>query len=160
MTTTFTDAIGRIVATVHGGTEGSDAMTMVFTDGSQLKLWHSQDCCESVRIIDVVGDWDDFIGQELLIAEERVDPPEAPPSTGASYESGTWTFYTFRCIKGSMDLRWLGSSNGYYSEKVTTEFVEPQSFSEMAEHVARGIIESRMRAQEVKPGVTRKPRRD
>lgn len=84
-----------------------------FSDGSHAKFYHEQDCCECVEIEDVNGDWDDLIGNPLLVADERVSYGETD-----DYDSETWTFYTFRGIGGSVDVRWHGSSNGYYSESV------------------------------------------
>jgi hypothetical protein len=69
-----------------------------------------------VSIEDIVGDLDDLIGAPLLRSEERT---QDDPSR--EYDSGTWTFYEFATIKGSVTIRWYGSSNGYYSESVSFE---------------------------------------
>jgi hypothetical protein len=80
---------------------------------------HHQDCCEHVYIEDICGDLSDLEGVELAVADEVVNRPELSEDDEDYYhESQTYTFYKFRTIKGSVDIRWHGSSNGYYSESV------------------------------------------
>lgn len=94
----------------------SDEKIHFVSDDRKFEMLHHQDCCESVYIEDVNGDLMDLVGSPILVAEER---EENNPEAG---ESGTWTFYTLRTNKGSVDIRWNGESNGYYSESV--DFVE------------------------------------
>lgn len=104
------------VSTIASNDEHADLVAIVlrFADGSAMMLWHDQDCCETVYIEDINGNWDDLIGRPLLVAEER-------SSGKMDVECGDeqWTFYTFRSEAGSVDVRWIGSSNGYYSTSVS-----------------------------------------
>ena len=88
-------------------------------EGDSFTFYHDQDCCESVYIDDICGDLDDLLGSPILRAEARISLNETPlKETEYMDDSNTWTFYEFATIKGSVTVRWWGSSNGYYSESV------------------------------------------
>ena len=92
---------------------GNDALYFEQEDGVQFVLTHIQDCSEDVKIESIDGELDDLIGAPLLMAEEAVKVGGEP-----TLESGTWTFYKFATVKGYVTVRFLGWSNGYYSERV------------------------------------------
>jgi hypothetical protein len=52
---------------------------------------------------------------------EEVSSEKIPDHYDTYYDSSTWTFYKFATMKGSVTVRWLGTSNGYYSEGVSYE---------------------------------------
>ena len=77
-----------------------------------LEMIHHQDCCETVYLADVVGTFEDLIGYPLLeVSESIVDIATEDMSSTASY-------YNFKTVKASVQLRWVGESSGYYSETV------------------------------------------
>ena len=102
------------------GSVGSGELLFVTAEGKRFMFAHQQDCCERVDINDIVGDLQDLVGSPLLIAEEVSGATEPDEE---HYESYTYTFYKFATRKGYVDVRWLGESNGYYSESVEL-FVE------------------------------------
>jgi len=107
--------IGKTILAVEGMKEGNKEI-IFRTDGGVLKMYHWQDCCESVYLEDVTGDPSDLIGGIVSVAEERTE------TRSGGYAVYEWTFYTIRTSKGDVDLRWYGSSNGYYSTSVYLEW--------------------------------------
>lgn len=109
------DIVGMTMTSVENK---GDELVFTSTDGKSFKLFHPQDCCESVSIESVVGDLSDLVGEPLLIAEKSTGETPADYTFEYEPESYTWTFYKFATRKGYVDVRWLGESNGYYSESV------------------------------------------
>lgn len=108
----------------------NDYESLIFKchDGSEYTMHHHQSCCESVYLEDINGDFSDLIGSKILQAEES-----SSDATGHNdhCESATWTFYKLATIKGYVTLRWLGESNGYYSEGVDFEISKEPNIKEL-----------------------------
>ena len=107
----FSSLVGRTLSAVD---HSDEHILFVFEDGANgMLLIHDQDCCEDVRVEDIVGYLGDLVGTPILRAEESSgDAPQ-------EYGSGTWTYYKLGTVKGDVDIRWIGTSNGYYSEGVS-----------------------------------------
>jgi hypothetical protein len=114
--------LGETLTDISGLEVGSDEVRFTTESGRTFRMYHSQDCCESVSVNEIVGNVSDLIGSPLLKSEDVSSADFPPPENPDSY---TWTFYHFATIKGYVTLRWLGESNGYYSEGV--DFVENRS---------------------------------
>lgn len=114
---------GKVLTEIRGAQAGSDEVEFVTSDGQTFKMFHSQDCCESVRLEDVIGDVSDLIGEPLYASVETSDKDPEGYNREYTPDSITWTFYKLGTRKGWVTLRWLGESNGYYSEGVDIELV-------------------------------------
>jgi len=115
----FDELVGRVLCRAEATDE---ELTLYLSDTNYVRFFHYQDCCETVYIEDICGDLNDLVGEPLLIAEE-VSNYEADKKEQYD-ESYTWTFYKFATRKGYVDVRWYGTSNGYYSEGVTVECID------------------------------------
>lgn len=98
---------------------GDEQLVFVVDDSEKYVMYHAQGCCESVHLEDVTGELNDLVGSPILEAEEADNDFPAPK--GEYVDSYTWTFYKLGTIKGRVTLRWLGESNGCYSESVDFE---------------------------------------
>jgi len=123
----FSELKGRHIVSVEGLEPDSESATFHCADGSEWRMYHGQDCCESVSIVDVVGDVADLIDAGVLDAREETNSDSDPEDYAAKRttedpdwnkwrDSYTWTFYIIQTTKGAVTIRWLGESNGYYCE--------------------------------------------
>jgi hypothetical protein len=111
---TLTDLIGKTFNEVRQVEMHNDAIQFLGDQGD-FALTHCQDCCESVYIEDINGDLNDLVGTPILVADNCSDIPD-PEKLNEYDESFTWTFFRISTIKGTVVIRFYGSSNGYYSE--------------------------------------------
>lgn len=111
----FAELKGKTLAKVENN---GDEVVFITDAGERYKLFHRQDCCEKVEVEDVCGDLDDLIGSPLTEVEEATSDKHPDGISKEYYDSFTWTFYKLGTAKGSVVIRWYGSSNGFYSESV------------------------------------------
>jgi hypothetical protein len=106
--------LGKTLTEVTGSVQSEEIIFTTDT-GDKYKMYHRQDCCESV-----------YVETSLVICRIWLVIPfsSADESTGkmtsrmVTVNHHTWTFYRLATIRGSVVIRWYGSSNGYYSETV------------------------------------------
>jgi hypothetical protein len=122
------DMIGKIP---HYISYNNDSITFVCSSETEDEIYyifsHEQDCCEDVWLDDISGELDDLIGWPILRAEVKESKNKEPdPVNGEKDDSWTWTFYTLATISGYVDLKFFGTSNGYYSESIDVVRIIPE----------------------------------
>lgn len=117
----FKELLGKTIIEIE---KSDNVLRFVVQDGIEYIMYHKQECCEEVVIEDINGDLNDLIGTPILLAEEvsNYEPismeDKQKTDESNSWGSCKWTFYKIATIKGYVDIRWFGASNGYYSESV------------------------------------------
>ena len=119
--TRFTDLVGQTLKEIIIN-DDKDEILFISNKGERYKMYHYRDCCESVNIDDINGDIKDLIGEPILQASE--DSNKDYPKDPDWHESHTWTFYNLQTIKGHVQIKWYGESNGYYSESVDFDKIQ------------------------------------
>ena len=99
----FEDLQGRILCKVVN--LDNYELRFHLTEDHYVRMYHSQDCCESVSIEDIVGDLDDLVGTPLLLVEEVSNYDGE-----SKYEDGEWQDCQPR-IPGFDHEIWTGSTN-------------------------------------------------
>ena len=101
--------------------KGDEEILFVVSQDEKYKMYHEQDCCESVTIEDICGELEWLTGSPILRAEIRHEDGECGDDYDNTY---TWTFFELATLKGAVTIRWYGTSNGYYSESAHFKRIE------------------------------------
>jgi len=118
----ITDMIGETLTHIDIDA-GKNEILLTTNRGVRIKIYHAQDCCESVVIHDTQGNWHDLVGKVIIEAGLAEDCKSPPPKDAEYVESHTWTTIKLSVDDATVISRWFGESNGYYSESVSIENV-------------------------------------
>ena len=113
----FFELKGQVIKEITGLEKNSPEVHIV-TNQTTYKLYHERDCCEYVRVVKVIGNVNELIG-EVTFAEEDAGANEPDWHTEYVDESRTWTKYVLKTKNASLEFWFLGESNGYYNESVS-----------------------------------------
>jgi serine/threonine protein phosphatase PrpC len=110
----FSDLVGEVLDAVDIDREENQIL-LTTRSGRKFLVYHEQDCCEKVAISGQDGNFDKLIGKPIVEARDfAVDTGESE----SDYDSQTTTTLVFRVDDQTVISRWVGDSNGYYSESV------------------------------------------
>ena len=109
---------GQTIIRIDGMEKYNSKVIFTTSDGSKYQMFHEQDCCETVELVEVIGDPLDLLNTPILEAscEEGGRDEKDSLVCGGSH---TWSFYNLRTIKGFVVLCWLGWGNGCCFEGVS-----------------------------------------
>jgi len=115
--TLLSSLFNQTIEKIEGAEPEQEYVVFDLADGRRFGMAHQQNCCEYVRVHSIVGDLQNIIGTPVLSALEIDGDPvgiEFEPS-----ESHTFTTFKITTEKGTVEIIWLGESNGYYGESVS-----------------------------------------
>lgn len=119
------------ILAVRGMRVGSKEVE-IDTDRGTIWMYHPQECCEQVELVDVTGDPEDLVGGILVLFEHRThrNPNEKPPKKstkkGCPANDNPFVFYELRTTKGDVTLRWEKTSDTAYGTDVIVRFKEAE----------------------------------
>jgi hypothetical protein len=110
---------GIAIKSIDGLKEDSEEVTINFGNDFKLVFYHDQDCCEYVRLEEYHGNIKNGdIFRELKVEEVNLEYEKYS-------HSSTATFIEVVTQNGLITMRWLGESNGYYSERCDMKIIMP-----------------------------------
>jgi hypothetical protein len=124
----FSVLIGKTISSITAGedSDGNDTLTFVCSDSTQYLMSHSQENGEEFEY-NLGGSISDATDSEVLTAR-RVEYPQCtvPPgeSSDDDVEFFTWTIFKLYTVKGTCDIKWLGTSTSAFTNRIDFEEIE------------------------------------
>lgn len=121
-------AAGMKILEVRGMKEGSREVH-IETDQGTLWMYHPQECCEWVELVDVAGDPEDLVGGTIVVFEHRTEEHDIKKMKVKGHPKKMskikpYSFYAIRTTKGDITLRWEKLNDAYYGTDVIVRFKE------------------------------------
>lgn len=117
--------IGEVLESIDYSSNDDDIILFRTKSGKTFQMYHQQDCCENVHMEDLQGNWADLVGK--VVRDVTVDSGDLGEPPSDSYnDSFTRTHFRFVVDDATVISKWIGTSNGYYSEEVS--FKELKNF--------------------------------
>lgn len=110
--------IAAVDTNLRGRREQDVLLAVHFESEDVLVFSHVQDCCEHVYLEDGLEDLKGLVGGVVSYVEWTSS--EYQPR---DYGEEVWHFYKIATSKGYATLRFIGTSNGYYSTSVNEYLV-------------------------------------
>lgn len=98
--------------------EGNYEILITTVSGDTIMIYHDQKCCETVSIESTEGDWYALKGKVVVETVHEESQAEVPPGLGSNLDSCTRSTLKLRVDDATVISRWIGVSNGFYSESV------------------------------------------
>ena len=110
------------------GMEVGSREVVIDTDQGTIWLYHEQECCEQVELVDVTGDPEDIVGGVLVLFEKRTHEDMRLPKARKIKSKGSdpFTFYELRTTKGDVTLRWQKVTDTWYGTDVLVRFKDAE----------------------------------
>lgn len=100
--------------------ENGGGRVVIFTkEGPIYRMDHQQDCCETVLCTEIEGEIEQILNSPVTNTKEIIEHDEEGKLS--DYESLTLTDFLIETESARLLIKWLGTSNGYYSESVIIE---------------------------------------
>lgn len=109
----FDILIGETIVSISGMDTGGVEVVIETASGRTFRMYHVQDCCENVYIDATYGCANSILNKVVDETTYFTD------NYDGAYESGTISRFRIYCDGDYFEVKWIGTSNGYYGEGVS-----------------------------------------